>query len=383
MHRLLVVCLAVAALPRAAWSQKPQPVIDASVDLGGAVLRQPGLADASVFTAAGQYRFATPVAELTMNGIGALTPDRRYTGQGIVGISRYAAPGGSWRWELSAGGSAFGLSNAGPAFGWQAFASEHYGTSLGGAFVGAGGGQLAQNGIWTPLLTAHVGGFLTPGRGGRDELSAALAETRFGPANAGSTTFRFADGVAYWIHHADEADLSFGGGARITSRGGLTSGTWGSASVALWLTDHTALVVAGGRALEDVTRGVPSVRYLSVSIRLGARSGDPRLAALVRRARTTTDAIGRVEVRATGDSSRLVAVHYPAASTVELVADFTDWQPVALSRLPNGSWSLECVIAPGTHRVAVRVDGGEWMVPPNLPRVKDEFGGEVGLLIVP
>ena len=52
-------------------------------------------------------------------------------------------------------------------------------------------------------------------------------------------------------------------------------------------------------------------------------------------------------------------------------------------QLPNGDWTVERVVAPGTHRVAIRVNGGPWAVPPNLPHVSDEFGGEVGLLIVP
>jgi hypothetical protein len=54
-----------------------------------------------------------------------------------------------------------------------------------------------------------------------------------------------------------------------------------------------------------------------------------------------------------------------------------------MTQLPNGDWTLERGIAPGTHRVAIRVNGGAWVVPPNLPHVSDEFGGEVGLLIVP
>jgi hypothetical protein len=51
--------------------------------------------------------------------------------------------------------------------------------------------------------------------------------------------------------------------------------------------------------------------------------------------------------------------------------------------MPNGEWRVERVIAPGPHRVAIRVDGGPWRVPPNLPRVADDFGGEVGIVIVP
>jgi hypothetical protein len=30
----------------------------------------------------------------------------------------------------------------------------------------------------------------------------------------------------------------------------------------------------------------------------------------------------------------------------------------------------------------VRVDGGDWVVPPALLSLKDEFGGSVGLLVI-
>lgn len=382
MHRLALACVTNLILTSVARSQVAHPVGEGAVDLGAAALRQPGLADASVFTAAGQYRLATAVSDLWMNGIGAVTSDNRFTGQAIVGGSRYASPVTRWRWELSANGSAFGLSNAGPAFGWQAFAREHYALPLGGAFAGVGAGQIAERGLWNRLVTAHVGGYVRPDRTGRDELSAAIAATDFGTLKDVGVKLRYGDAIAYWSHHADHVDLIAGGDARLMSFGNLTSDAAASGSAALWLNDHVAFVLAGGRALSDVTRGVPSVRYVSASIRLGARGGDARLAVLVRRARTVAE-IGRVVVRVASDSMRLVSVREPAASTVEIMADFTQWQPVALTKKADGNWIIACAIAPGIHRVSLRVDAGPWTVPPNLPRVEDEFGGEAGILIVP
>jgi hypothetical protein len=92
---------------------------------------------------------------------------------------------------------------------------------------------------------------------------------------------------------------------------------------------------------------------------------------------------GRLDVRGGDDSLRVVSVRLPSATTVEIMGDFTDWEPVPMTRAPNGEWRVERVITPGTHRVAIRVDAGAWTVPPNLPRVDDEFGGDVGIVIVP
>ena len=77
-----------------------------------------------------------------------------------------------------------------------------------------------------------------------------------------------------------------------------------------------------------------------------------------------------LEVRATG------------ASTVEVMGDFTDWAPVTLSRDGN-VWRLSRALSPGPHRIALRIDGGEWTTPANLPRVTDDLGGAVGLMTVP
>jgi hypothetical protein len=362
-----------------AGAQAPRGVLDGTVDFGGAFLRQTGLADASVVTAAGQYRYSTLRSDFLMNAIGARTTDDRYTGQGVISAARFASLDRPWRWELAATGSAFGVSNAGPAFGWQGVARMHYRPPLGGFYLGGGGGQVFQGGGSNRLLTGHVGGYLRPTAFDRDELSAALAYT---DVRTFAGIRRYVDGVGYWTHRSDRVELIAGGGARAVSGARLTISSSAAVSAAFWITDHAALVLAGGRALEDVARGVPSVRYLSASLRLGTRGGVSRLGLLVRHERPADD-VGYIDVRVAGDSLRQLSVRLPAASTVELMADFTDWQPVALSRMPNGTWTLERAIARGTHRLALRIDGGGWTVPPNLPSVEDEFGGAVGLLIVP
>jgi hypothetical protein len=72
-----------------------------------------------------------------------------------------------------------------------------------------------------------------------------------------------------------------------------------------------------------------------------------------------------------------------AKSSVELMADFTDWSPIALDHV-GGVWRLERPIVAGAHRLAIRIDGGEWIVPVNLPRVEDELGGAaVGIITIP
>lgn len=373
--------LLLASVARRSRGQALPPVTAGSLDLGAAFLRQPALEATNVLTAAGQLGYTTETYALTSNGVVAVTPQDRYTGQGVLTGSRYAPVASRFRWELTGMTSAFGLSGAAPSFAWQAVAREHATWSLGGVFVGVGGGQVAQHGFAGTIGTAQAGGFLRIDPLGQDELSTAFAYTNAGRPIAGAARVRYSDVLGYWSHRGDWIELTVGTGVRSRLTDGVVE-TWGSGSAALWLSRRAALIASAGRALADETRGVPSVRYLSVGLRLGWRPTREAGALRVRQA-LGDGAGGRLDVRNGGDSVRVVIVRQATAGRVEIVGDFTDWEPVEMASLPNGEWRIERTITPGPHRVAIRVDGGPWRVPPNLPRVADDFGGEVGIVIVP
>ena len=77
-----------------------------------------------------------------------------------------------------------------------------------------------------------------------------------------------------------------------------------------------------------------------------------------------------------------VRVRCEGATCVELTGDFTDWEPVTLTALGGGWWGSELTIAPGLHQVQVRIDGGAWQAPPELPVTQGDFAGKAGLLLV-
>jgi hypothetical protein len=79
---------------------------------------------------------------------------------------------------------------------------------------------------------------------------------------------------------------------------------------------------------------------------------------------------------------RIVRVVAAGARTVELMGDFTSWEPIALIAEEGGVWVARLDIAPGVHRVNIRIDGGEWIAPPGLSSVADDFGGQVGVFVV-
>ena len=82
-------------------------------------------------------------------------------------------------------------------------------------------------------------------------------------------------------------------------------------------------------------------------------------------------------------NGRLVAwLRCKDAHAVELTGDFTDWAPVRMTADEGGWWSATLPVEPGIHQVQVRIDGGPWQVPPDLPRTTGEFAGEAGVLVV-
>jgi 1,4-alpha-glucan branching enzyme len=85
---------------------------------------------------------------------------------------------------------------------------------------------------------------------------------------------------------------------------------------------------------------------------------------------------GETEVR----TFRVIA---PEAGTVEIVGDFTDWLPVALARKEGAVWEVSLRVSAGIHRMNLRLDRGPWIVPAGLRLEQNEFGGAVGLLVVP
>lgn len=153
-----------------------------------------------------------------------------------------------------------------------------------------------------------------------------------------------------------------------------------SATATYWPSNRMALFVSVARQLPDFVRGAEASRSFTVGIRLN----DPSPGVLrVARMRPMVQ-VGEVDTARGGapDSTRrMLRVRAPGATRVEVMADFTGWEAVELPPA-DGAFGAEFVLTPGTHRLAVRLDGGEWLPAVNTPAVDDDFGGKVGLLVV-
>ena len=177
-----------------------------------------------------------------------------------------------------------------------------------------------------------------------------------------------------WRFRSLDFDASLG---RRFSRSAPETTIWGL-SASREIAPTLALVAAAGRAGSDPVTSVPGARYFAIGLRL--KVGAPTLPALP--VRTASDESAPFRIGPAVAAGREIVVQAPAAETVELAGDFTDWKPVALRPWGEHAWRALLPVGPGLHRLAIRIDGGEWHPPPGTRAVESEFGGQVAEIVV-
>lgn len=159
----------------------------------------------------------------------------------------------------------------------------------------------------------------------------------------------------------------------------LGGGNWWRAEGLWWLYPRLGLVVQGGRNPPDLMLGAGSGRFFTLAFRASLRG--PSTAARRRSSELRDGGRALLLTRQPGGGTSL-AIRAPGTGRVDLMADFTDWLPVALVPREEGWFELAPPVPPGTHPVNVRYDGGAWTPPPGSPTMRDEFGGMVGVVRV-
>lgn len=319
-------------------------------------------------------------------------------GATFAGDSTSAAQAGlaaAWRasersaWQMEGGmtAAAFGASILSRGGSFSGFLRERVSIDGGGAWVGGAFGGTSRDDIASHSTSVDVGGWW---RLGDFEASESVSRVRSSdvPLLQAAGIFLQSDSGTYDLtdittelryQHGPvllDATETFRSGTRATS-------TSQSAfyMTAVWtFTPRYSFAVGTGRALADPIRGIPDMQITSASIRVALVTPRPAAAA-----GADNDSRGISFATLTPKSSGAVLVVHIIAddtSRVELAGTFSDWKPVPLTRT-NAGWEAEIALPPGRHRVAVRVNGGAWQAPRGTAPVKDEYGGEAGLIVVP
>jgi AMP-activated protein kinase-like protein len=179
---------------------------------------------------------------------------------------------------------------------------------------------------------------------------------------------------------ADWRSASHGGAPRL----------FGDLSATARLAPGVALLLATGDFPSDPVSGTIAGRFVSAGVRLERRpAARASLETPVRRDATSSEAptapwLEGVRVALEQDRGQAVLVLRAATGRrVEVMGDFTGWQPVPLEAAGEGRYRYTPALPAGLYHFDVRVDGGPWAVPQGADIAPDEFGGTVGVLVVP
>jgi hypothetical protein len=291
------------------------------------------------------------------------------------------------RLEAGGTGTILGTSNYAPSSSWLAFGRAHVLGARWGTWLGGSGGNVHVERTTFPATTGELGAWYRRG-GQRLTFSAVTVNTSTVSTLilSDQAVVRVQDPVRY-------ADFSLiGHGAwrqfevdaialsRQAWKGELESVPAASVAAAWWVMPNVAIAAAVGRQLADPIRGTVRARYATVALRLSAERHGP--VAPLRKPPMVSPGSASLIATTLDKGATVVLVHAPGARRVELMSDLTGWEPRSLDRR-NGRWELRLTTQPGSYHVRVRIDGGVWIVPANLPRMDDEMGGTVGLIVIP
>jgi hypothetical protein len=248
-----------------------------------------------------------------------------------------------------------------------------------GGWLGGGVGRTWDGATWRAVRETEAGAWVR-----RGDATSLISLT----PTVVQDTIRYTDLQVALRYPTNAFELGLTAGVRGGSVGAAVGGTsraWGSVSVVDWIASRVALVGSAGSYPVDLTQGYPGGRFVSVALRLASRNSrtlDRASAPTSTAPVADPPASMTFDIRTVRGHQRTLRINAPSARNVELNGDFTQWQPVRLTRAADGSWVATLPIAPGTHQMTIRLDGGRWIAPPGLLTSTDEFGGVVGILAI-
>jgi hypothetical protein len=164
---------------------------------------------------------------------------------------------------------------------------------------------------------------------------------------------------------------------------------WGEASATVRANERVSVLLSAGSYPSDPVRRVLGANYLSAGLRLAVAGSDRSqplaipaqlLAAVREHTKAATSPSARLEITQQGNAY-VLRVHAAAANSIDVTGDFTDWQPQSLQKVTQGVWEHKVMLTPGVHRLNIRIDGGEWVVPAGTRPEEGDFG-MVGVLVI-
>ncbi len=371
------------------------------MDVGGATVQQPGSVSRAAGTVGGGVQQRRARFTLGVDGAVTLADDSVAASQGVA--RALFAPSARWSTAVDVSATSIGVTWPGRSGNRSVLLRQEFGTNhvrIGGA-VGSGrtsryalesGGAVQQLSVTAMSRLHQFSGSLSAQRGTTDDWQLMEAAGIVLRRPAPSYEIRDLQATLSWngSRTALSASRTWRAGVGASSgiaRGYALSATW-------TISGAVTFIAQSGRQLADPLRGVPQATYAGAGVRWQMQRAPRRPAAdawlrpipgaelqLLR----PTDG-GNGDVSATGTKTTtavaVIAVVAPSDALVEISTSAQDWTPQRLTR--QGDVFVARIPLPsGTHRIAVRVNGGAWRAPRGLAPVLDDFGGMTGVIVVP
>jgi len=349
-----------------------------SLDAGFTRVGYTDLPGVSAYTLSPSLQLFRPNTSLVATGVFSEFAGGDWNLQGNASGSVFIPAGSHFQVELgaTAGGSTPDSGSGTAQF--LGMGRLHLAAARQGLWAGGSLGRVWDGVAWRTAASLEAAGWA--------RLGDAMLVARASPNWIGDS-LRFLDTEATLrVVHGPIELGAYGGFRTWFDPAGASATAWGGASAAYWMGNHLAIVAAGGSYPADLGQGFPGGNYITMTIRVATRrpsaptrTESPAYRLLQPLARPV---VPDFQVTTTSGITRVIRVHAPGARSVEIMGDFSDWRPISLSRDAGDDWTLAVPIAKGPHRLNLRVNGGDWGVPPGVTALNDDFGGVVGVLVV-
>ncbi len=351
--------------------------VTVTVDIGASHVEYDGFLPSAAASVSPALRFTTPNSSLAARGTWLGFESGNASVQGLVAGSLFTPMLGRWRLEAGAtAGVATYESYANFAHGLIR-SRVHLLRRRGGVWLGGTFGRTSYGGDAHPVLAGSTGVWQGVGP---VNLTFAFAVT-----GVGDTTYADLESAAYLRTAKVEIDAVVG----VRNGNGGGEGVYGEAVAAVSLTRALAVTAGGGRYPTDPIRGSVAGRYATIGLRFTGVTPrpaprtptwpQPPVASLAGSNGHHASATAMVEPDSSGG---ILTIRAPGAQLVEVMGDFTDWEPVKLQRTAD-AWRFPTRLISGNRRFNVRIDGGPWIVPQGATIEHDDFDGSVGTIVVP
>jgi hypothetical protein len=381
-----VPCVAIVlTLPLLAVEPLSGRQTEATIDAAGSVVEYDGFLASGAAAISPTLRFNWPNASIGLQGSWIVFESGNQIVQATA-AGAWLTPGrGPWRAEFS---GSTGLSQYADqaAYGHLTGRTRiHYYGERSGGWLSLGSGWTVETdavnhlevgiGGWSLSGPFAMGGNLNAGWVAGDAYVDVAGSARW---TKGRVQIEGELGIRPWVSAGNDV-------------GDPREGGFAEVAAIVSLAERVALTFSAGSYPSDPPRGTLAAEYLNLGIRLHlSRPAPPAVPTISRAVVRAAEALAASDFASRArleldenDNGHLLRVLVGRARSVELMGDFTDWEPVALQPAANGIWEITLQIPSGVHRLNVRVDGGEWLVPLGTRLEATDFGDAVGIIVIP